>query len=292
MGAVRSVHEALAGGYMRVLDSGRVPVHRHPASTSETGDLQLAVVTAVDPGGRATRVALCDEWIWIAQELLPRDGGGLPRTGDQLRFRSAAGETVVPPAGALAGPGTRRVLLAGSPKHPQCIPPGGIIRVGGLGAVAGECWALLVTDTNARAAEPPVYFAAGRIGAGARSCQVPPQTWERYRDVVTEADDRRPARLAQAGFKDREEPAWGSCPPEYEDAWWPPQDAGGQQRRPVAQQLRDRSYLHPGQPVWVRVGDQGVTEIRLSQLWRYQGDGTAGERAGAAARSRGPGTMP
>ena len=83
MGAVRSVHEALAGGCLRILDISRVPVHRHPANTSETRDLRLAVVTQVDANGQATRVALCDEWIWIPKELLPRSEDRLPRTGDQ-----------------------------------------------------------------------------------------------------------------------------------------------------------------------------------------------------------------
>ena len=84
MGAIRSVHEALAGGCLRILNTDRVPVHRHPATTAETRDLRLAVVTRVDADGHATQVALCDEWIWIPQELLP-GSGERPRTGDQLQ---------------------------------------------------------------------------------------------------------------------------------------------------------------------------------------------------------------
>jgi hypothetical protein len=286
MGAVRSVHEALAGGCLRVLDTERVPVHRHPASTYETRDLLLAVVTQVDAGGRATQVALCDEWIWIAKELLPRSEDRLPRTGDHLQYRSDEGKPQPPPAGALAGTGTRRVLLARSDRHPQGVREGSIVRVGELGTVAGECWVLLVTDTNARAADRPAYFAAGRIGPGGPACQVPLETWEGYQAVVAGADDLRPARLAKAGFSDREEPAWDPVRPEYEDVWWPPQDteAGRDQRQAVAQRLRVRTYLHVGQPVWVRISDDGrdVTEIRVSQLWRYQGAGPVGERVGSA----------
>ena len=164
MGAVRSVHEALAGGCLRVLDSDRAPVHRHPANTSETRDLRLAVVTHVDAAGRAVRVALCDEWMWIPKELLPHGEDRLSRTGDQLQYRSADGKPGLPPGAALTGAGTRRVLLAESDKHPQGVSPGSIVRIGELGAVAGECWVLLVTDTNARAPDRPAYFAAGRIG--------------------------------------------------------------------------------------------------------------------------------
>jgi len=287
MGAVRSVHEALAGGCLRILDSDRVPVHRHPANTSETKDLRLAVVTHVDADGRARQVALCDEWMWIPKELLPRNEDRLPRTGDQLQYRSVEGKPGLPPGTATTGTSARRVLLAKSEKHPQGVNPGSIVRVGELGAVAGECWVLLVTDTNARAADRPAYFAAGRIGPDARSWQVPRKTWENFQGVVAGADDLRRARLTKAGFPDGEEPAWGACPPEYEDVWWPPQDTAGSEgeRQRIAQRLRARTYLHPGQPIWVRISedDQEVTEIRLSQLWRYQGRGSVGERVGSAA---------
>ena len=284
MGAVRSLHEALGGGCLRILNSDWVPVHRHPATTAETRDLKLAVVTAVDAEGRATRVALCDDWIWVPKELLPQSEGRLPRTGDWLQFRSAEGKTVPPPEEALTGTGTRRVLLARSEEHPQGVSPDSIVRVGELGPVAAECWVLLVTDTNARAAERPAYFAAGRIGLSAPSYTVPPETWQSYQEVVAGADDLRPARLVKTGSGDGQEPAWGSCPPEFEDVWWPPQDTGAGDREPAGQRLRARSYLHRGQPVWVRTSedDAAVTEIRLSQLWRYQGQGPVGERVGSA----------
>jgi hypothetical protein len=72
MGAVRSVHEALAGGCMRVLDSEWAPVHRHPASGAETADLRLAIVTGVDDKGGATKIGLCAEpVVWVNQEILP-----------------------------------------------------------------------------------------------------------------------------------------------------------------------------------------------------------------------------
>ena len=74
LGAVRSVHEALAGGCLRVLDTGRVAVHRHPASTAETDGLRLAVVQEVNDSGRPVKVGLCDQVIWVDQEILPRAG--------------------------------------------------------------------------------------------------------------------------------------------------------------------------------------------------------------------------
>ena len=206
-----------------------------------------------------------------------------------MQYRSADGRPALPPAAALNGTDARRVLLAKSDKHPQGVSPGRIVRVGELGAVAGECWVLLVTDTNARAADRPAYFAAGRIGPDARSCQVPPETWKSFQDVVAGADDLRRARLVKAGFTDGEEPAGAH-------ARRSTKMSGGRRRKPkaisarIAQRLRAGTYLHPGQPVWVRISedDRDVTEIRLSQLWRYQGQGSVGERVGSA----GPCTEP
>ena len=43
-----------------------------------------------------------------------------------------------------------------------------------------------------------------------------------------------------------------------------------------------RHYFHQGQPLWVRLDGREVTELRLSQLWRYLGEYSAGERAGNA----------
>jgi hypothetical protein len=76
MGAVRSLHEALTGSCLRVLNTDFVPVHRHPASTSVTTDvdLRLAVVTKVDAEGRAALVALCEEWIFFREGTIACPG--------------------------------------------------------------------------------------------------------------------------------------------------------------------------------------------------------------------------
>jgi hypothetical protein len=102
MGAVRSLHETLAGGCLRVLDTEWVPVHRHPASTAYTQNLKLAVVTRVK-GGQATEVRLCEEWVWVPAELLPREDGRLPCTGDQVQYQPVRGKVLPLPSGAIGG---------------------------------------------------------------------------------------------------------------------------------------------------------------------------------------------
>jgi len=273
LGAVRSVHEALAGGCLRVFDTERVPVHRHPANTSVTQDLRMAIVLDVNEEGRATRVALCDRWIWIHKDLLPGDADRLSCTGDRLRV----------PEDAAVDSGNRKVLLPRTEKNPGGVSPESVARVSEMDARLADSWVLLVTDTGARSAKMPMYFAAGKAGPDAVRCEIPPDTWELYQEVVAGSNDLRPARLRAAGHADGKEPAWGSRPPEYEDVKWPPQpddSADGQQV--IARRLMARSYLHRGQPAWVRLDGRSVTEIRLSQLWRYRGAHPAGDRAGDA----------
>jgi CRISPR-associated protein (TIGR03986 family) len=320
MGAIRSLHEAMAGGCLRILDRDWVPVHRHPANVAETSKagLRLAVVTDVDQAGVPKAVKLCDEWIWIPGKLLPSDGERLSRTGDKLGYRENGTSKRLPQA-ALDGTKDRRILRVKGVKFPQGAQPGSIVRVGEMGTITGESWILLVTDTQARHAAEP-YFAAGRIGPDAPSHEIPDTTWKHYLDVVDGADDLRPESLDKSkgnGSKGKEpprqaddlppeslgggngngsiengskggadrgkEPPWDAAGPAYADVFWPPHE-GDRGRVAIAQRLPARRYLYEGQPVWVRVDrDAGiVTEIRLSELWRYRGDGPVGERVGDA----------
>lgn len=297
IGAVRSLHEALTGSCLRIVDTERVPVHRHPVNNEETGGLILAVVDEVDSSGRAKAVRLCSDWVKIPKALLLSADGSiddLMRTGDQLSFEP----------GEHAQGDALRVRDA---EQSRGFAPGALSgsRISRIGPVTGDCWVLLVTGTDARSPSgrngrpAPVQFAAGRTGPDARRCEVPDSAWSHYLTAVEGADDLRTASLKAAGFASGEEPRWGACPPEYADVWWPPRSesadvapggsgpaggARGQERQgqKIGGRLRARSYLHVGQPVWVRIAGSEVTEIRLSLYWRYLGSGPVGERIGAA----------
>lgn len=301
MGAVRSLHEALVGGCFRVVDTDWVPVHRHPATTEETKDLRLAVVWDVDGEGRAKTVRLCDDWMRIPKELLPGVGGhddGLPQTGDQLEYH---------PAKRLQG----NALRIRTKDHPDWIAPEEIGRIRRMGPVSRDCWVLLVTDTRARPLpkdrkggkegnekekRSAVHYWAGRIGPDSPGYEILEDTWKNFKKTVAGADDLRRASLLRAGAPDGEEPRWEpQLRPGYADVWWPPQDAAEDNpetanetdrsqelRQKIGRRLLARTYLHVGQPVWVQVAGNTVTEIRLSLLWRYLGDDTVGERLGDA----------
>ncbi|HET9894379.1 MAG TPA: RAMP superfamily CRISPR-associated protein [Streptosporangiaceae bacterium] len=272
LGAVRSLHEALTGSCLRVFNADWAPVHRHPASTAETSGLRMAMVTRVDATGRPAAAVVCGEGdvFWVDQRLLPRRGGRMPQTGDRLKV----------PWGKAFDSGSNRRLL-----RPQDVAPDEIEHLGELepGADLAESGLLLVTDTGARAKDKPVYFAVGRIGTDTPSCAVSAQAWDTYKQTVDGANDLRPAVMGQ-----RDEPEYGSMPPEYAEVRWPVTNADDTAGPVIARRLRARHHLYPGQPIWVRLADREITEIRLSQLWRYQGDYSAGERAGGAVACKDP----
>lgn len=281
MGAVRSLHETFVGGCMRVLDTGFVPAHRHPASTSVTRDLRLAVVSDVK-NGQATRVALCDDWIWVSAWLLPWTDGEPPRTGDQLQYQPTPGTESPLPTDALSGVATRRLLRENSRDG---IAPGSLAAIRRMGPVTEDCWVLLVTDTGARDSRRPVYFACGRMGPGRRSWDVPQKTWDAYLAAVAGADDLRPESLKHARVGDTEPPWDDPANPRYLKVWPPGSESpANAEKEPIGQRLPARTYLYEGQPVWVRVDplNNAVTEIRLSQFWRYTAGPPVGERVGEA----------
>jgi CRISPR/Cas system CSM-associated protein Csm3 (group 7 of RAMP superfamily) len=288
MGAVRSLHEALTGSCLRIVDTDWVPVHRHPVNIEEAKGLELAVVDEVDSKGRATHVRLCDDRVKIPNDLLVNvqpHGNALPQTGDQLRFEPgphAKGEGLcVRPEGIAAQASTGMTSAD-------------IARIRPMAKVTEDCWVLLMTDTNARSPRRkngglvPANFAAGRVGPDSRRYVIPEDTaWKNYQQTVEGADDLRTALLPKGT-----EPQWGTAPPEYVDVYWPPRQGrqatrqatrqGGQPNDVIGRRLRARTYLHVGQPVWVRIKDNQVSEIRLSQYWRYRGDKSVGERIGEA----------
>jgi CRISPR-associated protein (TIGR03986 family) len=102
-----------------------------------------------------------------------------------------------------------------------------------------------------------------------------PGAWELYLSEVDDADDLRPAGTGDA--PDIDQP--GDLDRDLTPVHWPPQKNSRRRSAVVGHRLRSRRYLHVGQPVWVRLDEGRVVRIKLSQLWRSTGEGSAGERA-------------
>jgi len=275
LGALRSTHEALVGGCLRVLDVDYVPVHRHAAIAGHLDGTQFAVVRQVDEGGMPTAVQVCSDVVSVRHDLCGAHPAGPLTTGDVLTWPQDAPETV----------GSRKLLR---PRAPRPSGRGGERRVTGIDAgqivkhdrpVAGG-YTLLITSTSARpkarrqGRRPPAYFAAGRPGGEDREYLVDVEAREDLRRALVGADDRRRG-VRLEGLRD----VGGR---EVVPVTWPrdsdPDDGGPV----VGYRWRVTERLSVGQPVWVQVKDGRVRQVRLSRMWRYQGSGPVGARVGEA----------
>lgn len=259
-GVFRSLHEALAGGCLRVFDGGFVPGYRDkPLAGAErdallglaAGRWRLARVEAVDTDGVPVSVRLCDQdVVWIPAQHLAGVLGG------PQRVRTGA-QVAVPCVPAPDGLGRRTVEDAS-------------------GVAAGQGWTILVTDAKARPPRrkngtPGMYYcAAGRLESAPRVVELEEGVWARYVAAARGSDDMRRARGAGAELSRGEEPV----------------RFRGQQIG-VRDCVRDR--LFSGQVVWVygtarpapEGGEPGpvrVAAVSLGQIWRHGGTGQAGER--------------
>ncbi len=172
-GAVRSVHETLFGGCMRVLDLDNVAVHREPAAPRKDGSLVLAVVETVDSAGRVT-VRRCDEVCWVDHRALLELFGGdhrEVRTGQRLRVLR------LPPPNGLGRRHVRNVM--------DLAPADG----------SGNEWVLIVSDTSARHRRRGVYFAAGELTGKTETLTA--EVVETYRREAAGTDDVRAGRTGR-----------------------------------------------------------------------------------------------
>lgn len=166
-GALRSLHETLAGGCLRVLDQDYVPVYRD--IPPRYGNWRMAIVEGVDRD-RPTSVQLCQREVWAkATDLHTVVGGArnLP-TGMTVGVDEA-----VP---TRRGPGREEV-------EARALRP------------VGE-WVALVTDANARKKNCSYFCALGK--AGQHLAEVTYPAWEQYRREAGDANDVRLSRQCPA----------------------------------------------------------------------------------------------
>ncbi|MEU3049548.1 TIGR03986 family CRISPR-associated RAMP protein [Streptomyces sp. NPDC006984] len=243
-GAVRSLHETLAGGCLRVFNGGFRPGYRDQVRARPPG-WRLARVDEVDEDGRPTRMQLCPQApVWVESAALHRALGGAEH------LRTGARVTVDGPGEEVFG---RRQV-----QEPELVRGGGD-------------WVVLVTDagTRRRTRKNPAggaalrgrYFcAAGRLDDTVRAAVFDDGVWEGFLDSVEGTNDLREFRQETAGDDSR--PCWKQVRH--------PRDGALLGRRIAA-----RRRLYAEQVVWVLPEVSGQTlvlrDMALAVVWRHAG---------------------
>jgi hypothetical protein len=241
-GAVRSLHETLFGGCLRVFDEGFVPVYRETASTEHRKGWVLGLVQTVDRDGRPTWVQLTEEPIWVtANRLVDAAKRGIDEQG---LFR-------------IAGtPQTKgRLLLDGSAASVEYLG-GTDLALGGEPPKPASVALLREKGARAESPRPPkkpdeFWCATGLLTEDVRSLS--DSAWEDYQ-----------ASLQQTKATDEGEPV---------DVTY--------RGRALGRARGPRRRFAPGQVIWCerdKHDNSRLASIALSNLWRLHGTGTAGER--------------
>jgi hypothetical protein len=239
-GAVRSLHETLAGGCLRVLDEDFVPSYRDTAAVP-AAEWTLAVVESVTRDGQPLTVRLCDPVVWVRAEQLRAACGRHLATGSRVSFTPPTEPTSL----------QRFELAADAP-----------VRRGGD-------WVVLLSDAGARRPEtklkkPGSYFAAcGRLDDTSPLCEVQEDAWRDFRRAVADAREVTQRRAA-----------------ERTGETMPPTVAVRFRDEEIGRRKTVTDRLTVGDVLWAKRGPAGggVVGLRMAAIWRHAGAGPLGAR--------------
>ncbi|SDH47540.1 RAMP superfamily CRISPR-associated protein [Pseudonocardia oroxyli] len=247
-GALRSMHETLAGSCLRVFDDEFVPVYRDVASTALRTGWQLGVVAeAVD--GRPTRLIRCTETKWVGLLQLADAAGGTGTVSTGQRFTLA---------NKFIRENGREIYDREAPVE---LDP------------EGE-WIVLVTDDGARVPARGTHLCAvGRLPSKPQSFGLGDEAWETFLKAA-EGAKQFTAGQPRPVLEDEQRRLVGG---ESLD------DVLGADTHRVfpgrGRWHRPRAWLHKDQVVWLGpTAGPFVTAIALSYLWRSAGLRAAGDR--------------
>ena len=260
-GAVRSLHETLAGGCLRVFDHEFLPTYRDMASRNSFDRLVMALVTEVDGKGRPLAMILCTDVVWTDAVDLQRVVREPLHTGMVLdideRDMTAIGTDW----------GRERVGIEAA--TPRSDPVEG-------------AWLVLVADAGAREQDEVFRIALARLPDGPESVSVDDQAWTDYERCALDAEDMRQQRKDQGRLdalrlKETGYSTGQALTELMKDVRWNDHDIG---RRQLV-----RPWARPGTVLWVRRKDGEITDLRPAVLWRHSGQRPAGERVPESLRA-------
>jgi CRISPR-associated protein (TIGR03986 family) len=245
-GAVRSLHETLMGGCLRVVDGEFVPVYREPAVTKSPESWWLAVVESATAQGRATTVRLTRSSVWMPIDSARGALGRPPNSGDTVDIADNA----IPENSNSLG---RRKIHDSS-------------RVS-----RGDSWVLLVGDSGTRQRSRGFFVAAGEVGEASNLRSVPTEVWDEYEQLCQGTNDMR---LIKQKPDDEQYKGW-QAERIYADVEW--------KSAKIGKRRRVTGRLWSGDVIWVGMdAHENVEHLSMAAIWRAPGRGSVNERIPAA----------
>lgn len=250
-GALRSLHETLAGGCMRVLDDEYVPVHREPMNAYKSACDRLGVVRALDPVTHAvTGLEVASQVHWVLFDAFPHAWKGHLYSGRTLHVDASC-----------AKPNKDR-------RRSEIVDPGAVSP--------GTDWVMHITDANPRGGHP-YWVAVGKLGGP--HTRVPKDTWEGFvaasegsSDLVGEAAPPRTATTVPNG------PGWpGQFVMHQRHKKKHPRDPMPSKVR-IGHRRKSDGWLGVGDTVWLT----GTGELKMAAIWRKHGEHPVRDRVAAA----------
>ncbi len=292
-GVVRSTHEALFNGCLRVLDAGFLPAHRNPPNrdndAQQRGKGLILGVVAASRQGTPTEIVVCDDVVWLEAVTLARALQSPPTSGDVIdcpQVRRAE-------AGAV---GRKELSAVTDARFAQRPTVQTVKQVSTCQVTPGQRF-VLVTDTAARPQRhrgsenvASCYWASA--AATDRALPVTDEAVNRYRMAVYGARDLQVGRRPDGTPDGTEKVEWWDGP----GGTRIPRKRSDTRKIVVGYRKRASLDLNPGDVVWIREGvdqhgDPCVHEIMPSRIWRDLGTGTVAERLPLAAGDGHPATL-
>ncbi|ACV77650.1 hypothetical protein [Nakamurella multipartita] len=293
-GAVRSLHEAMFRGCLRVVDEGFLPSYRQIAGSKPQPPWRLGVVQRSTAAGKPIAIKLCEETVWVdGPSLLAAYGRqdsswGEPRTGDAFCLEGDEEWSTLERWEMRTVESARGLIRPSIDRDDS-----GELA---LGSELPENHAVvLLTDIGARRKVTKAgkrgrcLWATGILGG--KSMAVAPEAWEIYRQSCDGADDRRRllappkaesgrrianprSRVASSGGDSHDRRRFA------EVKWWGTYADGNRRESDVRIGWRSMvtGFLFPGEVVWVLADGEKVTRIEHSAIWRELGAQPLSER--------------
>ncbi len=255
-GAVRSIHEALAGGCLRVLDQRLLPTYRTKPTKNAARDLHenwtLAWVQSVNDNGWPDSAVICSKVVWVRRKAFGREQN--LETGSRVSFNDRA---------VNPGAANRPELDRGQTGR---LDPGG-------------AFVALIGDVGARKPGIHEYFlACGElpVDSAPLPLHIPNRVWADYMRSVNDTDD---VRRRKGGTNDHEIQR--------------PSPVGGGDRPMVAVEYPENEFVgyrrsvttefFPGDVVWVKGGPTAngrwqIDYLKVAAVWRHNGSAPLKER--------------